>query len=80
MATGQPNSFGKRRRYAGKTVLRKKIGTKWSVAPRANEPSRGVAKISYECGQTKAYDTKSLPGRFKVQIPHGRLRYVRPAR
>lgn len=88
MATGQKNTYGPRRRFRGKTVMPngmprasalQQIKGK-SINPR--EPAKNTCKggigggkaPSYEMGQNQAYDTKTIPGQYKVQMPPNRYK------
>lgn len=63
-------SHGRRRRFRGAMVHP-------HGGPRSHHIDHQLAKVSHECGQTQAYQTKTIPGRFKVQLPKGRIRYVK---
>jgi hypothetical protein len=79
MATGQKNTYGPRRRFKGKRGLAKKArGGKTVVVMRSQTGSSKPTASGYECGQTEAYQTVALPGRFRVQMPRNRTRYVSP--
>lgn len=63
---------GKRRRYRGKMVLP-------NGSPRAHSHGgHSPAGAGYECGQTQTYDSKTIPGKFRVQMPPNRTRYSTP--
>lgn len=80
---------GLRRRHGGKMGLRVWDPSKkrFRTAPRSQHVDHMTAPRLYECGQEKggkpfAYQTKELPGRFKVAAPtkrHHRRGIVRNA-
>lgn len=67
------NTWGPRRRFHGKTVLP-------SGACRASAKVSRPSKVTFECGQTKPYDTKHIPGQFKVEMPRNHIRHIQETR
>ena len=48
----------------------KKGGERWSNGnkiPKGNQRNGGKAKIAWERGQNKVYDTKAIPAKYRVQ-------------
>lgn len=66
---GVQRSFGQRRRYKGKMVGPGGV-------PRSSGGSghmKGAA--GFEAGQKEALPTKGVPGVYKVQMPHNKIRH-----
>lgn len=82
MATGEKNTYGPRRRYHGKRVTPNGLPRSSAMAslPGKNDgycsPGKGGGKPpTYECGQTETFDTKNIPGRFRVEMPLGLTKF-----
>lgn len=60
---------GKRRRYRGRTV--QPDGSPRSHTHGGHSPARK----GWETGQTEAYPTKIIPGRFRVRLPNNVFRH-----
>lgn len=78
MATGQKNTWGPRRRWKGKRGIGKKVRGRMVVVMRSHTPGgSSPSRDGFECGQDQAYPSKVIPGKFRVQMPKNRVRYVR---
>lgn len=65
-------SFGKRHRWRGKQVLP-------SGSPLSHSGATGGrADAGFECGQNKQYDSRTIPGLYRVSMPSGRTKYSKP--
>lgn len=69
------NSFGQRRRFKGKMV---QVVNGKAVARSRTHGGSSPARAGYECGQDQPYDSKTIPGQYRVTLPHGRVKYVKP--
>lgn len=78
MATGQKNTYGPRRRFKGKRGIGIKTRGRTVVVMRSQTGSTKPTRDGFECGQNMPYQTATLPGKFRVQMPKGRARYVSP--
>lgn len=79
MATGQKNTYGPRRRFKGKRGIPIGHGSHRSVAMRGHTSGgHSPSRDGFECNQTEPYPSKILPGKFRVQMPRNRVRYVDP--
>lgn len=82
-------SHGVRRRHRGRMVM---PNGQPRASNQSDLPKRHGVKCKggqgggrgyiYECGQSQQdavkNDTRNLPGKYKVSLPHGRTKYVRP--
>lgn len=64
-------TYGIRKRFRGRMV-------RSDGQPRGSTDVHQPSKVSYECGQDHPYNTKNLPGRFKVHLPRTHIRVVKP--